>query len=179
MNLDFSVTDLLITVFGAFGFYWQNNFLQKKIKEREQENFVHQLQFEKEFKIYSELWECLIEARGDLYVLRPVLDNLPLDELERKMTENIRLEKARLSCNKLITTTENNKPFYSVDIYPQLLELNKLAKKEVSIVLHKDVYLKKQNYDYYMDGEETLKRFNELADVICDKIRDRIFTYKH
>lgn len=72
--------------------------------------FVHKVQFEKEFKIYEELWSSLIKLRSATLGLRPMMDYIDPNEPEKERKQN-RLNRFSEAAISFADIAEKKSPF--------------------------------------------------------------------
>ena len=171
----------LILGFGlsAIGFYcWfhRTQKLNDKILEIETEKVkndnqkvVHRLQFEKEFKVYKELWPLLMQLRNSTSDIRPVSEIYK----ESDSKEDIRNSKKRNFSNNYKACLEifdHNKPFYPEVVYSKIEKVLLTSKKEIYALTPRS----ELKDDYYEEGEKNMELIREYIDEICVLIRDRI-----
>lgn len=128
---------------------------------------IHQIQFEKEFKIYSELWESLVELKEGLkgLNLRFFLEkNKDTFESEKVILQK-EFDKLLGRCDSMY---KNNKPFYSDEVY-------QLVSRFVPHILNEGGLL----FMGRKGPDETLVAIGDIEvkiDEICVAIRKRIGT---
>lgn len=164
-----SIISILATI--GLAIYAVNTNTQLEILRGQvsRQNFIHQLQFEKEFEIYKELWSLISDLGNYTAQLRPTMDYA----VEGKSYEaiiNDRVQKISESRNEFVKMFQKNKPFYSDAIYYKLLEFNSIIRKEVFSAKHDDSLKRK----YWEEAEENVKKIQEITDEICLLIRERI-----
>ncbi len=129
----------------------------------EKELFVHRLQFEREFEVYSELWKELLRAAraasefGEL----TFASDTPREE---------ELEKLRLAINRFNDQVYDNRPFYA----PRIYDLTRDMRKKLGKV-HSYSCDSRQTDRRTADIETLLDEINEAVPQICDAIRERVF----
>ena len=72
---------------------------------------IHKVQFEKEFKIYEDLWSKLVELQKAALSLRPVSDMVDPKETEGERKTR-RLTRFGDAIDEFIDVTDKNRPFY-------------------------------------------------------------------
>jgi hypothetical protein len=168
MNYTFWIP-IIISVGALFWNLYQQKSIEKLKRENQKSNLIHKIQFEKEFKIYEELWRNLIELRLQAGSLRPVVDSYDINE-SKEERKKMRLDKFVIAFNDCGQTFENNKPFYSKKIYDEISKVIKLARKEVSEYNRGEQYSK----DYWENAEKNVAVIIESTDNVCERIRERI-----
>lgn len=91
------------------------------------EQFIHRLQFEKEFKIYSNLWEKLIRLKNSAELVT-LHDALRAKGEPRKEFESQMVIKLMDNIINVQRTIEDNRPFYNEEIYKNALRIIELTK---------------------------------------------------
>jgi hypothetical protein len=133
--------------------------------EAKSKNLVHKFQFEKEFKIYKEIWPKLVELKSAAE---------KIDEITTTNNEiDIHSELKSLEINYHLVRDyfERNKPFYSERVYNKIQAL--------LVVLSSDVFWA-SNPIYQTKNEILEKRSIHLrkivgyVDDVANLIRDRI-----
>jgi hypothetical protein len=164
---------IIITLIPAIILAFWNFSLNKKIEtlksEGQKQIHVHKTQFDKEFIIYENVWQKIIDMRNAVYPLRPQFGFGEVGKpYEEQMNENVK--KAIAVGNELILLTEKNKPFYDQQVYEELSEVIKLIKAEVIEVQYGD----RTKGQYWTEGKQTMDKLIASSDRICEKIRQRI-----
>jgi len=123
---------LALIAISIFGRNWVNKKNEEIKSLYSKEQFIHKLQFEKEFNIYEKLWANLIKLKNlvELFTLhhalktkeKPIKEK-PINEIEGKM-----IIKLMDNINNVQRTIEDNRPFYSEEIYRNALKIVKLTK---------------------------------------------------
>ncbi len=143
--------------------------LEKFKLELTKDLFKHNIQFEKEYAIYIEIWAKLIEVRNATLKLRPIWDTIPNDITEEQF-KNEKLNNFKNSFSKFQETYEKNRPFYSEFIYKELYQLN--------ILIHNEAiefdYGKKEDIGYWQKAKENSEKIINQINIICSKIRERV-----
>lgn len=153
--------------------------------DRELENYkiklssytlVSKLQYDLEFKIYTEIYEMIFLLYIETDKLQPPIDNLPTEK-EAFKTEIInRLNRFRKLYDKTSNTINKYRPFYSDKIFETLKETRDLCLKESKEVsLTAILYPKPFDYIRSMDRKERIK---ENLEIISNLIKKRIETMK-
>ncbi len=145
-----------------------------KIKSAlEKEQFIHRLQFEKEFEIYLELWKKLFVLKEATEMLVLVVD---YDEpgLTEEETRKIRLERAEKAYNEVQTAINHYRPFFAKDVYKNA---KKILDKSLRQVLTSQ-YPGKNIEEVLKSFEKAQSRTKNILKVIDEiekAIRHRIF----
>jgi hypothetical protein len=153
----------------------QGNELIEKLKANlEKENFIHQLQFQKEFEIYLELWEKINQLYIAALSLRPVVDKYDPGESENDRKKR-RLEAVSQAHQELVAEANKFKPFYVPSVYEATMDLIRLSYQEVigyqySSPLQADGFQK-----YWDDAQKNAEKIIKQGEMLCEIIRKRIW----
>jgi len=143
---------------------------EKEREKTERQLFVHRLQFEKEFEIYTDLWKSCVELTVATLDLRPIFElgskETDVEKLKRK------LETISVAFNSFQDIVFKHKPFYAQDIFAEAEALSTTAHKEWIEFQAQD----RHSVDYWKSGIENLKIISTHADAICAAIRRRILS---
>ena len=186
MNID--IADIVLFLIIIFYFFLDKylipNKINKNLAETEsrlskeladiksslsKEQFIHRLQFEKEFKIYEELWKRLLDLRGSTARLIPIIDWADPNKTEDE-TKKERLEKFTSDLDEVRKAIFENKPFYNEEVYENS---NKIIRKSISQIT-KFHYPEKDIGDHYMNAEKRVNEINRIIDSVEKAIRERI-----
>lgn len=131
---------------------------------------VHALQFEKEQKVYEEIWATLIEMAKSVSQLRPPLDYHKPEETEeqRKLA---RLSRLSESAQRFLDQVNKERPFYARDVYDKLHELGQIVRVEAIEYQYGDA---SELSDYWRKALENSKAISAKIDEVCEVIRRRI-----
>lgn len=134
--------------------------------------YAHQRQYDLELEVYKSLWKELVELREATASLRPVMDSSLGDgetEEDRKRDRGKRFFDAFTPLGK---TIEQNRPFYSPEVWAKVHALRELAWKEALDYRFSDP--DRDFEQYWGKAEKNLTAIKEMSDDICDSIRLRI-----
>jgi hypothetical protein len=134
---------------------------------------IHRIQFEKEFKIYEELWAKLIELRRATLSLRPVMDSIDPKETDSDRKTK-RLTNFSDAVGGFIDVTDKNRPFYSEDVYRSMGNLWSLTHSEAIEYKHQNPH----NDGYWEKAQKNRDEILAEIEKCCLKIRDRISSVK-
>lgn len=183
-NTLLSIISLITSIFIAFiGKTWIDDY--KLEIDKELENYkiklssytlVTKLQYDLEFKIYTEIYEMMFLLYIETDKLHPLIDNLPTEK-EAFKTEIInRLNRFGKLYNKTSNTINKYRPFYSNEIFEILRETRDLCLKESKKVsLTVISYPKPFDYIKSIDRKEEIK---ENLEIISNLIKNRIENMK-
>lgn len=142
---------------------------QRLKAELEKGIHIHMVQFEKEFKIYEELWSKLVDLRKAVLSLRPAFDMVDPKEPEDQRKAK-RLTKFGDAIAEFIDVTDKNRPFYSEEVFHSMEKLWKLTHSEAVDYKHLDPYT-----DSYWDkSQENREAILGEIEACCEKLRQRI-----
>jgi hypothetical protein len=136
---------------------------------------LHRLQAEKEFEVYSNIWDKAIQLKFACAELRPRIDTIDPDELPKDKW-NRRYTQVRTTLAEFVRTIEQLRPFYSDELYRQLDNLGHEVWKEV---LDFEYSIKKDenwamSFEGYKRGNKNLDEILKQIDIICVLMRMRI-----
>lgn len=168
MDYAFWIPTLISIVAIGFSFFQQLKLANLNSK-LEKNNFIHKLQFEKEFEIYSDLWIKLIDVRDKARALRPKFDsvdpNQPIKEIKIQ-----RLSDLQQPYNSCLESFEKNKPFYNDKVYYEIEKILKIVRSEAVDY----EYNPSSGLDYYDVAEKNISNILNSLDKISIVIRERI-----
>jgi hypothetical protein len=141
-------------------------FESQLIEQRQKLLFVHEKQFNKEFEIYVELWEKLVELRKTLEVLKELLKD-----------NHSKIEQMKKDLNAVYKdyfhVFMKNKPFYYSVIYDSCISLNGVMADTFDDI-SKTIYGNIKQTDLRNFLLYRISRSDEFIDNICKSIRHRI-----
>lgn len=145
--------------------------LKTQIKEYKDflasKNSVAKLQFELEFKIYTEIFDLIYNLNLETNKLAPKLDS-PITVTEKKK----RLENFKSTYNSLSVALDKHKPFYLEEIYVKGKEIKCLCNLEAQ-ALEKLINKKAVSFPY-KDSQKRKEKINENLDEVTALIKNRI-----
>jgi hypothetical protein len=97
----------------------------------DQKNYISKARFDKEFEIYQDLSEKILDMTFANYVLFPVFDKVPPNEEERQEFFNERYKNAVQTYNDANRTIKATAPFIPEDIYKLFSELRDDCCKQI------------------------------------------------
>lgn len=136
-----------------------NWFVNKKLT-------VHKLQFEKEFRLYGELWKALVAVRKTV-IVTSTLEIMSKDKFEEKY------KKAVDAFNKAKNLFEDHRPFYHDDVSKITKDLLSQCRKHIRSV---GKMLKSEEFDENLHdkADKLLEKVPEAIDEIEKAIKRRI-----
>jgi hypothetical protein len=132
-------------------------------------SLVHKLQFEKEFRVYEDLWAQIVELRGAAMSLRPMIDYGGDSTKDEEIKRRLKLvSDAFETCRKTVLT---NQPFYHAPVYELANDLLSATRREAF-----DYQRGREGRwaEYYEIAQKNADQIVGLANRICDIIRERI-----
>lgn len=136
---------------------------------------VHEMAFDKEFEILSEVWGRLVDLRNATQSLRPVLDSFDPNEPEEERRRK-RLQKFAECYNAFVNTVQKNQPFYPKEIYESLFEIMMIASVEAGEYSFHDPDRRPLDHQYWEEALNNQGRIIKMVDDVCEQIRERITT---
>lgn len=129
--------------------------------------------YEKEYTVLSILTANLVEVRDAALSLRPIAEFVDpsISDEERKEKKLRRLYEAG---RQLYKSSEEARPFYSVDIYKVVGDLNSVAQSESVRYEVKSPFDAGQFKAYWEEAKENQKKIVELANQAMEVIRVRV-----
>jgi len=131
---------------------------------------IHQVRYEKEFDILSELTKCVVELRDAAQALRPKSKDIinPNESGEKKEK---RLNPYKTAALALYQSSQYNRPFYPEPIFEIL---NKFCKETVNeAVQYRYTYEDTNWLAYFDEGEKNIEEITKLAEKVISAIRNR------
>lgn len=131
---------------------------------------VHQVQFETEFRVLSDIWAKLSALRTAMGELRPTMDVVDPDEgpKERFIRRHRKFGEA---FNAFIRAVDDQSPFYSEEIFQELSAALQIARREsISVSIEKP----EQNSDWYKEGAANSQALVQSAHRVSSLIRKRL-----
>jgi len=152
------------------GYDQQLEALKSKLEKK---RIIHKLQFEKEFKIYLELWTALVKLRRVCALLMPISEfgvntNETVDERKQRKAKDF-----GDAYNALIPIVENNRPFYAPEVYEKAARLISSAWQQGMSVIYVYYGIETTSQDYQnvkAKVDEITAIVNEIEAVIRNRI---------
>jgi hypothetical protein len=136
------------------------------------ENKQHfsRVRYERELKVYEELWPKLCQLQVAAGSLRPKAEwELAKDETEESRSQ-IRCKRFDDAFWPLLNEIDNARPFYSDEIWNEIGKLMKLCWGEaVEYALVKD-----RDKNYWDNAHKNADAIGKQIDTICEAIRTRL-----
>jgi hypothetical protein len=131
-----------------------------------------QIRYEREVKVFEEIWPKLCELQGAVLSLRPVMDYSPREGETVESRKQERAAKFNAAFNNYRITINHNRPFYPPKIWEELQTILKLCWGEaVQFSVHSGERIPR---DYWEKAMDNAKAINEQIDKTCEAIRTRL-----
>jgi hypothetical protein len=135
---------------------------------------LHKLQAEKEFEVYSLIWNRAVKLKFAVEQLRPRADFFDSTE-PAKVRWNRRYKNLIESGRNLLNEVEKQKPFYPDELFQKLNLIIQTSWTEIVDFEHSfDESGEKMHYEGYNRGHENLKKILDQMNQVCDLMRERI-----
>lgn len=147
----------------------------------DKKNYISKARFDKEFEIYQELSQKVLDMTFANYSLFPLIDRLPLSEEKRIELFNKKYEEAVQTYNEANRAIKATAPFISEDIYQLFSELRDDCFKQVDdyaiFVLDPDHQeIRTELREDYKECWKRTKIISDKRDVIISKLRQYLST---
>jgi len=134
---------------------------------------MHDIAFDKEFEILSEVWKTLVDLRSATQGLRPVFDYVDPNESEEERKKK-RLQKFAECYNIFAGTVAKNQPFYPKDLYDSLFEISMISHDEADQYSHRDPNMRPIDRQYWDNALNNQKKILAMVEKVSEQIRERI-----
>ncbi|MDN3617215.1 hypothetical protein ACFFUS_00075 [Vibrio gallaecicus] len=134
---------------------------------------ISQIQFEKEYLIYGEIWEALVSLKIATDGLRPIMDYVDPKQSEDERKQE-RMTQFIDPFNSFSLLLQTHKPFYSSSVYEALSNVRTKCHHES---VDFDVG-KKNDPDYYKEAVANSREISSLIDDACTAIQERLESVK-
>jgi len=139
--------------------------------ELQRKNTIHKLQFEKEFKLYEELWKALVDVRSTA-IITPTVDIMPKEQALHDVYKD-RYESAVDAFNKANDLFKYHRPFYHDDVSKITEELLAQCRKHIRKVAGV-LGSGRSDQKLYESAEELFEKMTEAINTIEEAIKRRI-----
>ena len=131
-----------------------------------------QIRYEREVKVFEEIWPKLCELQEAVLALRPVMDS-SLQEGETAESRKLqRADKFTIAFSDFRTAIKRNRPFYPPIIWDELGKVLQLCWGEATeFSMYFD---ERKPRDYWEKAMDNAKAINEQIDKTCEAIRTRL-----
>ena len=167
-----SINSLILILLPIIAKSWADKKLTKLKSSLSKGEFIHRLQFEKEFRIYSQLWKKLIILRNSTAtIVHPITAKRQEESEEEDAREKEdRLRKVYNNYEEIEKMIINNKPFYSEKVYENAERILEESMKQIFgwHYPHEDIN------SHYTIALGRVKEISVIIDDIERAIRERI-----
>jgi len=161
-----SLLNLLILIaLSLFGRNWVNKKNEEIKSLYSKEQYIHRVQFEKEFNLYSELWKHVHQYRSIINNIMSFLKE-EKDKSSIKSAE-LNLKKLKRIGSEIAKIVDHYKPFFAEEVYEKTLNFAKESEVLISL------YLLPEKEFHDKEALE-LDKFDSIIDEIEQVIRKRI-----
>jgi hypothetical protein len=135
------------------------------------------VRFEKEFKVFEEVWASLVSLRDATRRLRPLFEYADPKDPKHPEEAKKRLDDFGKSYDSFYTVVHCNRPFFPQEIFDPLRGLLKLSLGEARD--YKDGWAAPRLHDpdYWKTAEKNAEDILTKTEDICEAIRKRIKDY--
>jgi hypothetical protein len=134
---------------------------------------ISQIQFEKEYLIYGEIWEALVSLKIATDSLRPIMDYVAPEQSEDEIKQK-RMKNFIDPFNSFSLLLQKHKPFYPISVYEALSNVRtKCHHESVDFEVGK-----KNDRDYYKEAVANSREISSLIDDACTSIQERLESVK-
>lgn len=167
---------ILLGVFAFFGKIWADKKIKKIESKLSKEKFIHELQFNKEFEIYLELWEKLVVLKEATDLILPMLDTVDPAKTKEEIAEE-RLINVRESYKEVQKIIARRQPFYSKKVYESSAKI--LSETIKKALLYQYTFkgvpsLKDKTIESYKQAQNHSWKISDIIEEVNQSIRDRI-----
>ncbi|MCU0432511.1 MAG: hypothetical protein MUC87_03525 [Bacteroidia bacterium] len=160
----------LISLFMNFNLSRRNKRLAKEIEviksKHQRANFSHQLQFQKEFEVYQELWRNIVTFTDCMFEIVELDRTNSIVNIEEKIRQLLQLHETHRDF------IVYHSPFFAKEIYMELEKLGfDLEKKEI---FHNKEFKFNKQAKLFDKHSEVTKEIIDFKTNVSQKIRERI-----
>ena len=141
----------------------------------ERKSHAHQVRYEHEFKVLTDVWDSLIHLRNMTIRLRPIFDVYDSKKTEDQIKEE-RLHEFSSAYQGFVDKVEKNRPFYPTKVYKSLNELIQIMRMEALEYQFKTPNSNQPGFDrkYWDNAVQNSEKIVTAVDNICETIRKQI-----
>jgi hypothetical protein len=133
--------------------------------------YFSQIRYEREMKVFEEIWPKLCELQEAVLSLRPIMDYSPQEGEPEDSRKQKRAINFATAFNDFKTTVLHNRPFYPPIIWDELQALLKICWGEA---VEYGTFDARKDRDYWTRAMDNAKAINEQIDKTCEAIRTRL-----
>jgi hypothetical protein len=133
------------------------------------------VRYERELKVYEELWPKLCDLQAAVLSLRPVFDWGPPEGVSEDEVRQSRRKHFLEAHRSFLQAVSLSRPFYATDVWELLNQLIKLCSGEaVNWGLFSDPRERERRPGYWETAEKNSEAIQKHIDTICEAIRTRL-----
>ena len=133
------------------------------------------VRYERELKVYEELWPKLCDLQAAVLSLRPAFDWGPPKGVSEEEERQSRRKQFLEAHRSFFQSVNLARPFYATDVWEQLNQLVKLCWGEaVDWGLFSNPRDRERRTDYWETAEKNSEAIEKHIDLICEAIRTRL-----
>ena len=131
-----------------------------------------QIRYERETKVFEEIWPKLCELQEAVLDLRPITESFPQGDETPESRKQRRSEKFTTAFINFRTAIKHNRPFYPPIIWDELLKVLQFCWGEATEV---SIYSNERKpRDYWDKAMNNAEAINKQIDKTCEAIRTRL-----
>lgn len=140
---------------------------------KEKKIHISKVQFDKEYKIYEEIWSALVDLNLSTLNLRPYIDSIPKDKTRDELKFE-RLTDFSEKFNRFSDLVEKNKPFFAQSVYSKLSQIRSSMTQEAMGFEFEEGRWFPKDKEGFLKMRQNLEGLSILIDETCEMIRNRI-----
>jgi hypothetical protein len=130
-----------------------------------------QIRYEREMKVFEEIWPKLCDLQSAALSLRPVWDNSPPEGQTVESRKQERPANFQAALQSYLMTINHNRPFYPPTIWEELQALLKLCWGEA---VEFSTLTPRDDREYWKKAMDNAEAINKQIDKTCEAIRNRL-----
>lgn len=144
--------------------------LEKLRSELASKTHFNKVRYERELKVFQEVWPKLSALTKAALALRPVIDTAPGSEETEESRKRSRTEMFAKAFDELLLSVHCNRPFYPESVWTEIRRLLEICWSEA--VDYRFIHQKQ--LDSFDKAQENAKKIEAQNGVICEAIRERL-----
>lgn len=162
------------------GKIWADRMIKKYEFDSKYRLYSSQLQFDREYTIYSELWRQLITLKNQVFLLDPLLDCLPPKADKKRIVYQERYNEFVIRINNFSDSMYSNSPFINSEIYKELNLIYELCRNQG---IDFETYKLESSIDERTSQEKRVYReknqeIADKVDFITEELREYLKKYR-
>ena len=141
--------------------------------------YISNIQYEKEFAIYQEIWESLFECVESTLALYPIIGQYPKEEEERKKFISDKYKRWIDNYNSFLQATNKYAPFYEAKFYDKFTELLTNCRNIGTLFDLYDMEYVRTGTKEILPKEERIKVYTEVPEKINSQVDEVKKDIKH